>query len=138
VVTLLERIFGALAFTASSGGVLAQVALHTWLLEPGRTPSARTLRCLVIRFLYTNHPFLSLIFFSWHPTTRATTDNSRWSSYFLNYNLEAPYYGAFAANHAELVSPYMDATSSRGFRQPSYARLILVAAGYAVLLPSIQ
>ena len=36
-----------------------------------------------------------------------TTDNAGWGGrYFMNYNEEAPYYGVFSSNHAELAEPY--------------------------------
>ena len=36
-----------------------------------------------------------------------TTDNAAWGGrYFMNYNEEAPYYGIFSSNHAELAQPY--------------------------------
>jgi hypothetical protein len=37
-----------------------------------------------------------------------TTDNSSWGGrYFMNYNEEAPFYGVFSSNHAELAQPYV-------------------------------
>ena len=36
-----------------------------------------------------------------------TTDDSAWGGrYFMNYNEEAPYYGVFSSNHADLAEPY--------------------------------
>ena len=36
-----------------------------------------------------------------------TTDNAAWGGrYFMNYNEEAPFYGVFSSNHAELAQPY--------------------------------
>lgn len=36
-----------------------------------------------------------------------TTDDAKWGGrYFMNYNEEAPYYGAFSSNHADLAEPY--------------------------------
>ena len=36
-----------------------------------------------------------------------TTDNAGWGGrYFMNYNEEAPYYGVFSSNHADLAEPY--------------------------------
>lgn len=36
-----------------------------------------------------------------------TTDDSKWGGrYFMNYNEEAPYYGVFSSNHADLAEPY--------------------------------
>lgn len=36
-----------------------------------------------------------------------TTDDVAWGGiYFMNYNEEAPYYGAFSSNHAEIARPY--------------------------------
>jgi hypothetical protein len=36
-----------------------------------------------------------------------TTDNAGWGGrYFMNYNEEAPYYGVFSSNHADLAQPY--------------------------------
>jgi len=36
-----------------------------------------------------------------------TTDNAGWGGrYFMNYNEEAPFYGVFSSNHADLVEPY--------------------------------
>lgn len=36
-----------------------------------------------------------------------TTDNAGWGGrYFMNYNEEAPYYGVFSSNHADLAVPY--------------------------------
>jgi hypothetical protein len=36
-----------------------------------------------------------------------TTDNAAWGGrYFMNYNEEAPFYGVFSSNHAELAEPY--------------------------------
>jgi hypothetical protein len=36
-----------------------------------------------------------------------TTDNAGWGGrYFMNYNEEAPFYGVFSSNHAELAEPY--------------------------------
>ena len=36
-----------------------------------------------------------------------TTDDVAWGAiYFMNYNEEAPYYGVFSSNHAELALPY--------------------------------
>ena len=37
-----------------------------------------------------------------------TTDASLWhGDYTLNYNMEAPFYGAFSSNHVDLLLPYM-------------------------------
>ncbi len=36
-----------------------------------------------------------------------TTDNAGWGGrYFMNYNEEAPFYGVFSSNHADLSEPY--------------------------------
>jgi hypothetical protein len=36
-----------------------------------------------------------------------TTDNAGWGGrYFMNYNEEAPFYGVFSSNHADLAEPY--------------------------------
>lgn len=36
-----------------------------------------------------------------------TTDDAKWGGrYFMNYNEEAPYYGVFSSNHADLAEPY--------------------------------
>ena len=36
-----------------------------------------------------------------------TTDDAGWGGrYFMNYNEEAPYYGVFSSNHADLAEPY--------------------------------
>jgi hypothetical protein len=36
-----------------------------------------------------------------------TTDDVAWGGiYFMNYNEEAPYYGAFSSNHPEIAKPY--------------------------------
>ncbi|WP_263417686.1 glycosyl hydrolase family 95 catalytic domain-containing protein [Terriglobus albidus] len=36
-----------------------------------------------------------------------TTDQAAWGArYFMNYNAEAPYYGVFSSNRAELAEPY--------------------------------
>lgn len=63
-----------------------------------------------------------------------TTDNTAWGGlYFMNYNEEAPYYGVFSSNHAELAEPYnrmvvaqipwqKNRTAEAGYRGVSYER----------------
>lgn len=62
------------------------------------------------------------------------TDNSGWGGrYFMNYNEEAPYYGIFSSNHAELAQPYNhmvlaqvpwqeNRTAAAGYKGVSYQR----------------
>jgi hypothetical protein len=63
-----------------------------------------------------------------------TTDNSGWGGrYFMNYNEEAPYYGVFSSNHADLAEPYnrmvlaqvpwqKNRTAQAGYKGISYQR----------------
>jgi hypothetical protein len=63
-----------------------------------------------------------------------TTDNSGWGGrYFMNYNEEAPYYGVFSSNHADLAEPYnrmvlaqvpwqKNRTAQAGYEGVSYQR----------------
>jgi hypothetical protein len=63
-----------------------------------------------------------------------TTDNAGWGGrYFMNYNEEAPYYGIFSSNHAELAQPYnnmvlaqipwqKNRTAEAGYKGVSYQR----------------
>jgi hypothetical protein len=63
-----------------------------------------------------------------------TTDNAGWGGrYFMNYNEEAPYYGIFSSNHAELAQPYnrmvlaqipwqKNRTAAAGYKGVSYQR----------------
>jgi hypothetical protein len=63
-----------------------------------------------------------------------TTDNSGWGGrYFMNYNEEAPYYGVFSSNHADLAEPYnrmvlaqlpwqKNRTAQAGYNGASYQR----------------
>ena len=63
-----------------------------------------------------------------------TTDNAGWGGrYFMNYNEEAPYYGVFSSNHAELAQPYnrmvlaqipwqKNRTAAAGYKGVSYQR----------------
>jgi hypothetical protein len=63
-----------------------------------------------------------------------TTDNAGWGGrYFMNYNEEAPYYGVFSSNHAELAEPYnrmvlaqipwqKNRTAEAGYKGISYQR----------------
>jgi hypothetical protein len=63
-----------------------------------------------------------------------TTDNAGWGGrYFMNYNEEAPYYGVFSSNHADLAEPYnrmvlaqvpwqKNRTAQAGYKGVSYQR----------------
>jgi len=63
-----------------------------------------------------------------------TTDNAGWGGrYFMNYNEEAPYYGAFSSNHPELAEPYnrmvlaqipwqTNRTAAAGYKGVAYQR----------------
>ena len=63
-----------------------------------------------------------------------TTDNAGWGGrYFMNYNEEAPYYGVFSSNHADLAEPYnrmvlaqllwqKDRTAQAGYKGVSFQR----------------
>ncbi len=65
-----------------------------------------------------------------------TTDNAAWGGrYFMNYNEEAPFYGVFSSNHAELAQPYnrmvlaqfprqRNRTAAAGFQGVSFQRTI--------------
>jgi hypothetical protein len=79
-----------------------------------------------------------------------TTDNVAWGGlYFMNYNEEAPYYGVFSSNHAELAEPYIrmvfaqipwqkNRTAEAGYNGVSYERTFspfTVAAKPPQLLP---
>ncbi len=56
-----------------------------------------------------------------------TTDNAAWGGrYFMNYNEEAPYYGVFSSNHAELAEPY----NRMVLAQMPYQRNRTAQAGY--------
>lgn len=56
-----------------------------------------------------------------------TTDNAGWGGrYFMNYNEEAPYYGVFSSNHAELAEPY----NRMVMAQIPYQRNRTAEAGY--------
>jgi hypothetical protein len=35
-----------------------------------------------------------------------TSDATKWPRYWMNYNVEAPFYGVASANHPELIQPY--------------------------------
>lgn len=63
-----------------------------------------------------------------------TTDNAGWGGrYFMNYNEEAPFYGVFSSNHAELAKPYnrmvltqipwqKNRTAAAGYKGASFQR----------------
>jgi hypothetical protein len=63
-----------------------------------------------------------------------TTDNAEWGGrYFMNYNEEAPFYGVFSSNHADLAEPYnrmvlaqlpwqKNRTAEAGYEGVSYQR----------------
>ena len=63
-----------------------------------------------------------------------TTDTTKWGArYFNNYNVEAPYYGIFAANRPDWILPYtnylfaeepfqQNATARAGYKGVAYAR----------------
>jgi hypothetical protein len=63
-----------------------------------------------------------------------TTDNAEWGGrYFMNYNEEAPFYGVFSSNHADLAQPYnrmvlaqlpwqKNKTAAAGYKGVSYQR----------------
>lgn len=56
-----------------------------------------------------------------------TTDDAAWGGrYFMNYNEEAPYYGVFSSNHAELAVPY----NQMVLAQFPFQRNRTAAAGY--------
>jgi hypothetical protein len=56
-----------------------------------------------------------------------TTNEVAWGGlYFMNYNEEAPYYGVFSSNHAELAEPYIDMVLA----QIPWQKNLTAAAGY--------
>jgi hypothetical protein len=56
-----------------------------------------------------------------------TTENVAWGGlYFMNYNEEAPFYGVFSSNHAELAKPYIQMVSA----QMAWQRNLTARAGY--------
>ena len=56
-----------------------------------------------------------------------TTDDVAWGGlYFMNYNEEAPFYGVFSSNHAELAEPYIKMVEA----QIPWQRNLTAAAGY--------
>jgi hypothetical protein len=56
-----------------------------------------------------------------------TTEDVAWGGlYFMNYNEEAPFYGAFSSNHAELAEPYIKMVEA----QIPWQRNLTAAAGY--------
>jgi hypothetical protein len=56
-----------------------------------------------------------------------TTDNAGWGGrYFMNYNEEAPFYGVFSSNRAELAEPY----NRMVLAQMPWQRNRTAAAGY--------